>query len=423
MSTKNKQAKQGLKMSTENQHLRTKRGAATFYVVMTTMILVTVIITSFIRVMLSESTRTINTALSTSAYDSALAGVEDAKIALTRYHQCLGKTDQACVEYVSTFEEGVRTDSCDTIARALGRIGSDESQEVLIQEQYDASLSEDDPYAYAQAYTCVKIKETIEDYRATLDTANTTKLIPLWAANNANVASISIEWHTDATVDGTYDSIMMGDADSSKIPALLVDVYQTDQSFTLGQLSTNSRNGTNHAEVLLLPYSEAGQTDISAGTLLAASDKMSDTTHNPILTACGNDLSAAEFKCSSKIELPSTYNGGQRNTRTLALRITLPFGGTTDLAVKMYDNSGNQLAFSGIQAQIDSTGRANDLFRRVEARVDLIDSSFPYPEYTVEQTGSNYDLNRNLWVTNNCWSVDSGEGSGCNNSGQVTISN
>ena len=59
--------------------------------------------------------------------------------------------------------------------------------------------------------------------------------------------------------------------------------------------------------------------------------------------------------------------------------------------------------FVGVQAQVDSTGRANDIYRRVEARIELVDTGFPYPEYAVWMAGTNQkDINKAFWVTNEC---------------------
>ena len=172
-----------------NQQLSTKNGAATFYVVIFTTLLVTVIVTSFIRIILSETARTINTDLSTSAYDSALAGVEDAKIALVRYRKCLDEgytanaaaTVGSCERLIADIKNGIANDSCDTIGTALGRVTSGE---VVVQEQ--SGTGENNSSAFDQAYTCVKISERTDDYRATLNSTTNTRLIPLWAADLNN---------------------------------------------------------------------------------------------------------------------------------------------------------------------------------------------------------------------------------------------
>ena len=61
---------------------KTKRGGASMFVVMFTMIILSIITLGFTRLIISEATKTTNTDLSQSAYDSALAGVEDANITL-----------------------------------------------------------------------------------------------------------------------------------------------------------------------------------------------------------------------------------------------------------------------------------------------------------------------------------------------------
>ncbi|MBR0480254.1 hypothetical protein IJJ46_00285 [Candidatus Saccharibacteria bacterium] len=423
---------------TKQKQLATKNGAATFYVVIFTTLLVTVIVTSFIRIILSESTRTINTDLSTSAYDSALAGVEDAKIALVRYRKCLdeGYTANAaaavgtCERLISDIKTGIANDSCDTIGTALGRVTSGE---VVIQEQ--SGTGDNNSSAYEQAYTCIKVSEQTEDYRATLNSTTNTRLVPLWAAdtnsdgNREQVRAVKFSWYTGENT-GTYaNNTTIPSVSSDKIPAVMVDVYQTDPTFNLAQLSVNG-SGTDHSEVLLLPGSSTGTTTISASTMLEASNKNvpanadTSTGHNPILISCANTLDSAEFRCSAIINFPAPFGGGStRNTEAMALRLSLPFGGTADLAVTLCSTAGcpegSELPFDGLQAQVDSTGRANDLFRRVEVRVDLLDSTFPFPEYALQQTGTG-DLNRATWVTDNCWTADNGTVSACANSGSAS---
>ena len=70
---------------------QTKQGAASIFVVIFTTLLLGVITLSFVRIMISEANQTTNYDLSQSAYDSALAGIEDAKVALLKYHECLNQ--------------------------------------------------------------------------------------------------------------------------------------------------------------------------------------------------------------------------------------------------------------------------------------------------------------------------------------------
>ena len=71
------------------KQIETKRGAAAIYVVVFTATLLSIIALSFVRLMITELGRTSNYSLSQSAYNSALAGIEDAKIVLLRYQNCV----------------------------------------------------------------------------------------------------------------------------------------------------------------------------------------------------------------------------------------------------------------------------------------------------------------------------------------------
>ena len=90
------------------KHLaKTKKAAASIYIVIFTTTLLGVIALSFTRIMLAESLRTTNYSLSQSAYNSAQAGIEDAKIVLLRYQNCInfGKysdstgSSKSCADY------------------------------------------------------------------------------------------------------------------------------------------------------------------------------------------------------------------------------------------------------------------------------------------------------------------------------------
>ena len=65
-----------------------KEGAASFYIVAISTLILVIVAASFAAVIISEVTRTSNDDLAQSAYDAALAGVEDAKLAYYNYQKC-----------------------------------------------------------------------------------------------------------------------------------------------------------------------------------------------------------------------------------------------------------------------------------------------------------------------------------------------
>ena len=58
--------------------IKTKKGATSIYIVAFTTMVLSILTISFVRIMVSEAQQTSNYDLSQSAYDSALAGIEDA---------------------------------------------------------------------------------------------------------------------------------------------------------------------------------------------------------------------------------------------------------------------------------------------------------------------------------------------------------
>ena len=180
---------------------RFKKGAASFYMVAFSTLILLVVATSFAAIIISEVTRTANDDLAQSAYDSALAGVEDAKLAFYSYQKCLeqgateteiddNKNEVTCGEIIHY----MNNPDCDMVANILGRYGNNPgSGEVMIEESVGSGNN------MSQAYTCVKIDNKLSDYRTTLSSANQMKAVKVKFADVSakDISSVKVSWFTN----------------------------------------------------------------------------------------------------------------------------------------------------------------------------------------------------------------------------------
>jgi len=409
-----------------------RQGAASLYIVIFTTLLLGLIVLSFTRIMVSDASQTSNQDLSQSAYDSALAGIEDAKVALLKYHDCISQGSSApaeCNEIISKMQNGIADKSCDVVQNVLGR-AVDASKGVIISEVQSGT----DNSAYLeQAYTCVTIAEKLADYRSFLNNENRVRVVPLRTAGSGagidDIRYVKLSWYsaenyrdnsssTKIIDDKGYFAMPARTSDNPRPSIIQAQLIQTDNNFRLSELSVSNNNyGTDRATMLFYPSTSGGSGTVSAGQMIDANTKAYK--NDPFKVNCATSATAP-FLCSVSIEIPRTFNGGARNEGTSYLVVSLPYGDpATDFSVMLCtDNSSNcsddgtgthpgtsVISFTGVQTKVDSTGRANDLFRRVETRIELVDTYFPYPEFAIQMTGNGDDsaIKKNFWVSNNCW--------------------
>ena len=181
-----------------------KSGAASFYVVAFSTLILVIIAASFATAIVAEITRAANDDLSQSAYDAALAGVEDAKLAFMNYQNCIksgvtvessykpvaGSTEVTCKDIIYWMDHP----DCDMVAHILGRIDVAESGEVLIEETTEGTSNE-----MNQAYTCALIQTNLDDYRANLTSSDSYKVVKvdLDGVNARDIVSVRISWYSN----------------------------------------------------------------------------------------------------------------------------------------------------------------------------------------------------------------------------------
>lgn len=414
---------------------RTKKGAASIYVVVFATILFGVITLSFVRIILSEGNQSSNDDLSRSAYDSALAGVEDAKIMVNRYYKCLSENHSGCEEYnvFSSDYEIQNPNFCKNgfpLARKLygqnyvdANAGNDNPAEVKIQESSSGNNSD-------QAYTCVIIQDTVPDYRGTLTDDTRTKTVPLGvnredtgdsadSTSLGQVSQIVFKWYSQTNQGSNNAEFTLADGEELKnyaskttpptISLTLIrapkNINLNDVNYDPGLSNTNVANNTGnsvlYSTMILLPSSGSTSNTISPSEIISAGDVANGDASNqqtPFPVSCTKNN---EFACTVTLDV----SGLLHDADNAMVVVSLPYGDSfTDFALEMKNSHNETIEFKGVQVSVDSTGRTNQLYRRVETRLDPADLFFPYPQYALELGGDGEDsFRKNFWVTTNCW--------------------
>lgn len=413
-----------------------KKGAASFYIVALSTLILVIIATSFATVILSEASRSENDDLSQSAYDSALAGVEDAKLAFANFKRCVESGAKAATSKPSGGGEincseiiwWVQHSDCYTVGRILGKIPKSEEKEVLIGETYASNGNEES--VMNQAYTCVKIDTNLADYKATLNSGHMSQVVRAGVADNGSnaVERVRISWYAVKNNQAqqwknfqsnrvTFGAVGDNITNYATPPTLEVQIVQTAEKFSLSDFDKTQTGQTNRGTVYLVPSKEkkTGATANYIGTwkndknLIDANQvvKTNNRTasNKPFVVYCN---SSDEFWCSVEIELPKAINGSdtaRRANNTFMIGISLPYQKPdTEFSIELIcgnsntncGEKGSQISDSeslvhikNTQVSIDSTGRANDLYRRVETRIETQDRAFGYglPYYALQILG------------------------------------
>ena len=342
---------------------RFKQGAASFYMVAIATLVLVIIATSFAAIMIAEISRTSNDDLSQSAYDAAVAGVEDARLAYYNYKNCVKSNRSDCES--THLGDG----ECNSFAANLGRVDSEDGSGIKIQEGSGNDMD--------QAYTCTKIDLGSYDYLSSLNDENPTRVVKVKLADGkqaSDVKAVKMSWGVEGETVGNVEDL----------PTLEVGLLQTGgYTFTMDSFDMTKGETTNRGTVFLEPTSGESGDIINKDAFLKSNDK---TVQNaPIKVKCDG---GSEPQCSAVIVLPDPVDGA-RNDDTFMLMWSKIGGADSyrNIDVKMelcdVDSCTVESEESGgedsrvrldMQVVIDSTGRANDLYRRVEVRLEKEDT-------------------------------------------------
>lgn len=352
-------------------------GAVSLFAVIFGAMLLTIVTIGFMRLMIMDQRQSSNNDLSQSAYDAALAGVEDAK-------RVVRAAQTGNIQAAGVLNGPI---NCNMVA-ASGVVGGSASGDTIIQTGTGAGKRFD------QAYTCVKITMKSQDfiYKSIEDKS---QLIPLRATSSFN--KISIEWYRrdDESNLGGANAVNTEISTTGELPArnswhsntpqlMRVQLINPGPTFNLSTLDTTGVTSFFRPNVL--------RSDVAGQDGTAVSSKTSDrpratdgNEHNngTNIVSCSKTFKfSGEYSCKAVIDVDEIAAGSE----TAFLRLTSIYKGGS-VKVSLQKTDGTIVNFDGVQPIVDSTGRASNLFRRVEARLQIGDD-FAYPDNAIELKNS-----------------------------------
>lgn len=373
-----------------------QQGLVSLFVVIFAALLMTVVTVGFIQLMIKDQKQATSSDLSQSAYDSAQAGVEDAKRLLLLDQACRNGTAGSSVNCTTitnalTPVAGQSETTCDTLSKA--GIVSGTTDETIIQQSAGDNASKLD-----QAYTCVKVVVNTDDYKGQID-VNQSDIIPISGASDFD--RVELSWFSRDDLSSTSTSMDVdfpSAAGSVELPAVGTTWKQSSPALMRAQLMQlgggfklsdfdDSQSGKSNANTLFLYPTSAGLSEKSF-----ALDGRKDPLNAPQLIDCKPSFVSAEYSCKVDLILPGPIDGNV-SQRNAFLRLSSLYNGS-HYSLKL-KNGTTDVKFNGVQPQVDSTGRANDMFRRVKARIEL-KGDFTYPEAAIDLEGN---LCKNFTVT------------------------
>jgi Tfp pilus assembly protein PilX len=372
-------------------------GAVSLFVVIFAALLMTIVTVSFVQFMLRDQQQATTNDLSQSANDAALAGVEDAKRLLLLDQSCRDGTASPSVNCTVianalTPTPGQNETACNTLA-AAGIVG-ETNNETIVQQSIG-----DNAEKLNEAYTCVKVAVNTEDVDKYLP-VNESVFVPITGAGTFDRVEVSWFSRADVSEDTTSTTVgfpttgpnvslpRVGTKWQFNYPPLLrTQLIQTGGSFSLTDFDDSQPGNRSNANTLFLYPSQTGTENKDF-----ALDARKSPTNIPQQIRCEDDFMDAEYVCKATILLPSPIDSNTAN-RNGYLRLTALYNGAF-ARVKLFNGS-DPVRFDRVQPIVDATGRANDVFRRVQARVELT-GDFEYPEAALDIAG---DLCKNFTIT------------------------
>jgi Tfp pilus assembly protein PilX len=407
-----------------------QQGVVSLFIVILSALLMTIITVAFVRIMLQDQLQATTIDLSKSALDSAYAGVEDAKRTIVQYmNDCSGgnSTQTSCTKQKDAFD----AHKCTTLQDAGIMSDSSDASEVHVKQN-------DNDNNLEQAYTCLKVYLDTPNYLGSF-TSSPSRLIHL--KSNQDFNQVKIEWYSHKDLQAGLNT---SNTSSTKVnlypdandtfqpvptlpkskdwpanrPALLrAQLLQFGNNASVpggkGFMLSDFNNTENNSTLFLYPENVGIDSKVGQTASFTSDARRSKTSDNLSTIKCDQNFDSSgagdEYACTVTINIP--LPGGATNTvgRDAYLLLNEFYNTNTTYRVTLQLSNGGAVTpadFAAVQPQVDSTGRANDLFRRISSRIDLGGSSIPNIDGAVDISGS---LCKTFLVTDQVDDYDDGQ--------------
>ena len=382
------------------------------FIVIVVGVLVSIMSASFLRLMFRDQEQASKLDLSQSAYDSAQAGVEDAKRFLRIFRSACGSSGTGSFEGVTyncnAMRSAIQNESCYTLATAgIGNANG----ETIIQTNSGAGGASSRDADLNQAYTCVKIRMNTADFLGrTNDGAPS--VISLKGTTTFN--RVRIRWHSRENMTNgnniTLDSLSNPSARpninaqnwrNQNRPAILKAQFYGYIPGSGGSSSNMDTpypdDGNGASEMLFYPTNSASalSSNVSNMPTVRRSESSSQATTDYTFTKCSDrmDANSNTYACETTVNIGRNVNPSD----VLYLRLT-PLMNDSNFKVELL-NGDTVVDFAGVQPTVDSTGSANTQLRRVESRIGFNDTSFPVPLFSAQTESDEEPICKEFSVT------------------------
>ena len=388
-----------------------KKGGVSIFIVMVVGVLVSIMSASFLRLMFRDQEQASKLDLSQSAYDSAQAGVEDAKRFLRIFRAACGPSGTGIFEGVAhncnAMRDAIRNESCYTLATA--GIGNPNG-ETIIQTTSGAGGASNDA-SLNQAYTCVKLRMNTADF---LGRTNDGSPSVINLRGTTAFDRVRIRWHSrenmtngnNIALDSLSNPSVRPRIDSrnwrnQNRPAILKAQFYGYVPGVGGSSSIMDTpypdDGNGASEMLFYPTNSTSalSSNVSNMPTVRRNESSSQATTDYTFTRCSDrmDANSNAYACETTVNIGRSVDPRD----VLYLRLT-PLMNDSNFRVELL-NGNTVVDFAGVQPRVDSTGRANTQLRRVESRIGFNDTSFPVPLFSAQTESNEEPICKDFSVT------------------------